>query len=87
MEVFRQQVEAVLVDAEQHLRQGLQRKYEESASALIGLRTDLMEQMLSRGAQLIRSTEESLRARFREILGTQAKAAVVAKPADPPPNK
>ena len=65
LEVFRQQMDALIQDAETRMRQSFQRSYEDSAGSLIGLRTDLMEQMASRGAQLIRSTEDSLRTRLR----------------------
>jgi exonuclease VII large subunit len=65
LEEFRQQVDALIQDAQGRLRQGLQQAYEESASSLIGLRSDLMEQMASRGAQMLRSTEDTLRTRLR----------------------
>ena len=87
LEVFRQQIEALVYDTEQRLRQGLQQSYEESASSLISLRSDLMDQLAARSAQLIRSTEDSLRARFREMLSLQARAAGPAQPPEPPVNK
>jgi two-component sensor histidine kinase len=65
LEEFRQQVDALVRDAEERLRQGHQQAYEESAASLIALRTDLVEQMASRGAQLIRSTEDTLRTGLR----------------------
>ena len=65
LEEFRQQMDALIQDAETRMRQTFQQAYEESAGSLIGLRTDLMEQMASRGAQLIRSTEDTLRTRLR----------------------
>jgi hypothetical protein len=61
LEEFRQQVNALIRDSEGQLRQGLQQSYEESVAALIGLRSDLMDQMAERSAQLIQSAEETLR--------------------------
>lgn len=87
LEVFRQQIEALMDDAEQRLRKGTQQSYEEAASSLIGLRTDLMEQIASRSAQLIRASEDSLRARLREMLSAQARGSAPTKPPDAPPNK
>ena len=80
LEEFRQQVDVLISDAEGRLRQNLQQAYEESAASLIGLRTDLMEQISSRGAQMIRSTEDSLRTRLRNQLALDDKTA----PAKPP---
>ncbi len=75
LEELRQQVEVLLRDAEERLRQSIHQSYEASASSLTGLGGDLVDQMTSRSAQLIRSAEETLRARYRELLGTQATAA------------
>lgn len=75
LEELRQQVEVLLRDAEERLRQSLHQSYEASASSLTGLESDLIDQMTSRSAQLIRSAEEALRARSRELLGTQARGA------------
>jgi hypothetical protein len=82
LEEFRQQMDALIQDAEARMRQSFQRAYEESAGSLIGLRTDLMEQMASRGAQLIRSTEDTLRTRLRANGAIQDKAVAV-KPPEP----
>lgn len=82
LEVFRQQVEALIYDVEQRLRRELRESYEESASSLVSLRKDIMEQMTARGAQLVRSADEILRNRFRELLTAQERAAP-AKPAEP----
>jgi hypothetical protein len=82
LEVFRQQVEALIYDVEQRLRRELRDSYEESASSLVSLRKDIMEQMTARGAQLVRSADEILRSRFRELLTAQDRAAP-AKPAEP----
>lgn len=80
LEEFRQQIDALIQDAEIRMRQGLLDAYEESAGSLIGLRTDLMEQMASRGAQMIRSTEDTLRTRLRGQLPFEEKSP----PAKPP---
>jgi hypothetical protein len=80
LEEFRQQVDALVQGAEERMRQGLQQAYEESAAALIGLRTDLMDQMASRGAQMIRSTEEALRSRLRNQPAVEDKAAALKSP-------
>lgn len=80
LEEFRQQVDALLQDAEGRLRQGFQQAYEESAASLIGLRSDLMEQMSSRGAQMIRSSEDTLRTRLRGQMPFEETTA----PAKPP---
>ena len=80
LEEFRQQVDALIQDAEGRLRQGFQQAYEESAASLIGLRTDLMEQMSSRGAQMIRSSEDTLRTRLRGQMPFEETTA----PAKPP---
>jgi F0F1-type ATP synthase membrane subunit b/b' len=80
LEEFRQQVDAVIQDAESRLRQDFQQSYEESANSLIGLRTDLMEQMTARGAQVIRSAEDTLRSR---VLGQPVPVQKTA-PAKPP---
>jgi len=80
LEEFRQQVDALLQNAEERLRQGLQQAYEESAASLIGLRTDLMDQMAARGAQMIRSTEDSLRGRLRSQLAVEGQPAIVKPP-------
>jgi DNA anti-recombination protein RmuC len=82
LDEFRQQVDALIQDAEARLRLGLKKAYEESAGSLISLRADLMEQMSSRGAQMIRSTEDSLRTRLRSKLANEAKPAP-AKPPEP----
>jgi hypothetical protein len=71
LEEFRQQMDALIQDAEARMRQVFQQSYEDSAGSLIGLRTDLMEQMASRGAQLIRSAEDTLRARLRNHVAIQ----------------
>jgi hypothetical protein len=63
LEEFRQQIEALIQDSEMRMRQGLLQAYEESAASLISLRTDIMEQIASRGAQILRTTEDSLRTR------------------------
>ncbi len=81
LEEFRAQVDVLIRDAEERLREGYQQSYEESAASLIGLRADLTEQMTSRSAQLIRSADEALRTRFRELFGTQSKA-VPPKPTE-----
>ena len=73
LEEFRQQVDVLIQDAEGRLRQSLQQAYEESAASLISLRTDLMEQMSSRGAQMIRSSEDTLRTRLRGQLPFEEK--------------
>ena len=76
LEEFRKQMEALTQDAVTRARLSLQQSYEEHAGSLIGLRTDLMEQMASRGAQLIQSTEDALRARLQanraKLEGTRA---------------
>jgi ElaB/YqjD/DUF883 family membrane-anchored ribosome-binding protein len=75
LEELRAQVDVLVRDAEERLREGSQQSYEESAASLMGLRADLTEQMTARSAQLIHSADEALRARFRELFGTQSKAA------------
>jgi hypothetical protein len=80
LEEFRAQVDVLIQDSEGRLRQGLQQAYEESAASLIGLRTDLMELMSSRGAQMIRSTEETLRSRLRSQLAVEDKTTPVKPP-------
>ena len=82
LEEFRQQVDAVIQDAESRLRQDFQQSYEESANSLIGLRTDLMEQMTARGAQVIRSAEDTLRSRVLSQPAPVQKTAP-AKPPEP----
>jgi hypothetical protein len=82
VEELRQQVDAIVQDAEGRLRQGLQQTYQESAASLISLRSDLMEQMAARGAQMVRSIEDKLRARLRAQLNGEDKA-VAGKPAAP----
>lgn len=79
LEEFRQQIEALIQDSEGRLRQGLTHAYEESAASLMNLRTDLMEQISSRGAQMVRATEDTLRNR---LLG-QSAADKASKPAEP----
>jgi hypothetical protein len=80
LEEFRQQMDAMVVDSESRLRQGLQQTYEKSVASLISLRSDLMEQMAARGAQMVRSTEEAMRARLRSQLPTKGAAP---KPPEP----
>ena len=80
LEEFRQQVDALIQDAEVRMREGLLQAYEESAGSLVGLRTDLMEQMASRGAQMIRSTEDTLRTRLLSQLAAGEKAAPIRPP-------
>lgn len=80
LEEFRQQVDVLISDAEGRLRQNLQQAYEESAASLIGLRTDLIEQISSRGAQMIRSTEDTLRTRLRNQIALDEKSAPVKPP-------
>ena len=81
LDEFRQQMEAMILDSEGRLRQGLQQTYEKSVASLIGLRSDLMEQMASRGAQLVRSTEEAMRARQRSQLTAEDAASKPPEPA------
>jgi len=64
LEEFRAQIEALIQDSEARMRQGISRSYEESAASLMSLRTDLAEQITARGAQILRSTEDSLRNRL-----------------------
>jgi hypothetical protein len=80
LEEFRQQMDALIQDAEARMKRVLKQSYEDSAGSLIGLRTDLMEQMASRGAQLIRTTEETLRTRLRHQVATQDGAAPLPSP-------
>ena len=80
LEEFRQQMDALIQDAEARLRTGLQQEYEGSAASLIGLRTDLMEQITTRAAQVVRSTEDNLRIR----LINQAAVGENAAPVKPP---
>lgn len=61
MEEFRQQVDALIQDAEERLQISFHRASEESVASLTALRTDLLDQLSSRGAQMIRSTEDTLR--------------------------
>jgi hypothetical protein len=75
LEVFRHQVEALVCDMEQRLRREMRESYEESASALVSLRKDIMEQMTARGTELARATEEALRNRFRELLDAERETA------------
>jgi len=75
LEEFRQQVEALVQDSETRLRQGVQHSFEESAATLISLRSDLMEKMAARGAQLTRSLEDAVRTRLRSQLGGEEKPA------------
>lgn len=79
LEEFRQQIEALIQDSEARMRQGLTQAYEESAASLISLRTDLMEQITSRGAQIVRATEDTLRNR----LLSQSAMDKTAKPPEP----
>jgi hypothetical protein len=81
LEEFRQQINALIHDSEAQLRSGLQLTYEESAGFLIGLRKDLMDQMASRGAQMIRSTEDTLRTRLLSQLPRENKSAEPPEPA------
>jgi uncharacterized protein YukE len=80
LEEFRQQVDVLIQDAEGRLRQSFQQAYEGSAASLIGLRSDLMEQMSSRGAQMIRSTEDTLRTRLRNQSAVEDKSTPVKPP-------
>jgi len=82
LEEFRQQVEALIQDAEVRMRESLLQAYEESAGSLTSLRTDLMEQIESRGAQVIRSTEDTLRTRFLRPSAAGEKAVPI-KPPEP----
>jgi hypothetical protein len=80
LEEFRQQVDALIQDSEVRMRESLLQAYEESASSLVGLRTDLMEQMATRGAQMIRSTEDTLRTRLLSQSAAGEKAAPIRPP-------
>lgn len=80
LEEFRQQAESIIQEAEGRMRNGLQQAYEDSAASLMDLRTNLMDQLASRGAQLIRSTEDSMRTRLRGQPAIEDKTA----PAIPP---
>ncbi len=84
LEEFRQQMDAMVVDSETRLRQGLQQAYEKSVASLISLRSDLMEQMAARGAHMIRSTEEAMRARLRSQLPAEG---ATPKPPEPAAGK
>ncbi len=81
MEEFRQQLDALIQDTEVRMREALLQAYEESASSLVSLRNDLMEQMASRGAQIIRSTtEDTLRTRPLSPSAAGEKAAPLRPP-------
>ena len=86
LEEFRQQVEALVQDAEVRMHQGLLRAYEESAASLVGLRTGSMEQMALRGKQMVRSAEDSVRTRLITE-AAMVDEAVPAKPTRQFPNK
>jgi exonuclease VII large subunit len=84
LEEFRQQVDALIQDANARLRQGSQQAYEESAVSLIGLRADLMEQMTSRASQLVGTSEDTLRTRLRAQLAMEEKPSAAEPPEDLP---
>jgi len=75
LEEFRQQVDVLIQNAEERLRQGSQQSYDESAASLVSLRSDLLEQMATRGAQIVRSTDEAMRSRLRNQLSLDEKIA------------
>ncbi len=81
LEEFRQQVEALIQDAKARMRQGLQQAYEDSAASLMDLRDDLMDQMALRGAQVIRSTEDTLRTRLKSQFAIEDRTPPVKPPA------
>ena len=90
LEDFRAQVDVLIRDAEERMREGFQQSYDESSAALVAVRGDLTEQLTQRGQQLVRSAEEALRGRFRELIAAQGRApapAPAAKPAEPAPRK
>jgi hypothetical protein len=60
---------------EQRLHSDMRGSNEESASALVSLRNEIMEQMTARGTELARATEEVLQNRVRELLGAEKEAA------------
>jgi F0F1-type ATP synthase membrane subunit b/b' len=84
LEEFRQQVDALIQDANARLRQGFQQAYEESAVSLIGLRTDLMEQITSRASQMIGTGEETLRTRLRAQLAAEENSPAAEPPEGAP---
>jgi exonuclease VII large subunit len=86
LEEFRLQVEAVLRDAELQLREGLQQSYQQSTDSLLSLRADLVEQIATRGKEVVRTSEETLRTRLRNLTGTH-ELPVPLKPPEPAPEK
>ena len=80
LDEFRQQLDVIIQDAQGRLRQGLQQAYEESATSLFRLRTELLEQLASRGTQMARATEDTLRTRLRSQLGGLEQAASPGPP-------
>jgi hypothetical protein len=74
LEEFRQQVDALIQDSEMRMRQGLMQAYEETTTSLISLRTDIMEQITARGAQILGTTEDALRARIANPGVTEEKS-------------
>jgi vacuolar-type H+-ATPase subunit H len=83
LEEFHQKAESIIQDAEGRMRDGLQQAYEDSAASLMDLRTNLMDQLASRGAQLIRSTEDSMRTRLRSQSAVENRTAPEEPPEQP----
>jgi F0F1-type ATP synthase membrane subunit b/b' len=80
LEEFRQQLDVMIQDYQARLRQGLQQAYEESAASLFRLRSELLEQLASRGTQMARATEDTLRTRLRGQLGILEQATAPTPP-------
>jgi len=82
LEEFRQQIDALIQDSEIRMRQGLMQAYEESASSLLNLKTEIMDQINSRGAQILRAADDGLRSKLATPLAAGEKADPV-KPPEP----
>ncbi len=67
LQEFRQQVDAIVKDAEARLRQHSQATREETRSSLDSLRKDSVAQLASQTAEVVESAEQTVRAKVGEL--------------------
>jgi hypothetical protein len=78
VDTLRQQVAALVKEAEEQIKKRAEKTYEDVEGSLFGLRADLAEQLSQRTEQIVANAEEALRARVGEMF---------AKMLKPPPQK
>lgn len=73
VDTFRQQVKALVKEAEEQIQKRAEKSYEDVEASLMTLRGDLAEQLSQRTDQIVANAEEALRAKVGEMFATMLK--------------